>query len=155
MTASDTSSSGAIREGPFWDVMAGRAAPPPAAVTLGFQLVDVDPDAGTITTSFRATDAFPNPFGMIQGGFLAAMLDDTMGPAMFIHAEGRLFTPTIDMHVSFLEPARPGPIVGEGQVIRAGGSIAFLEGRLSDAKGSLLARATASARLVAAEKALA
>ena len=53
------------REGPFWDVMEGRVAPPPAAVLLGWELVAVDPAAG-----------------VIQGGFLAAMLDDTLGPAL-------------------------------------------------------------------------
>ena len=71
-----------------------------------------------------------------------------MGPAMFLHGEGKLFTPTIDMHVTFIAPARPGPIIGEGQVISAGKSIAFLEGRLTDAAGVLLARGTATARLV-------
>jgi len=30
-------------EGPFWDVMEGRVAPPPAAVLLGWELVAVDP----------------------------------------------------------------------------------------------------------------
>jgi hypothetical protein len=37
-----------IRTGPFWDVMEGRVAPPPAAALLGWELVSVDPDAGTI-----------------------------------------------------------------------------------------------------------
>jgi acyl-coenzyme A thioesterase PaaI-like protein len=56
--------------------------------------------------------------------------------------------------VSFLSPARPGKLVGEGRVIQLGKSIAFLEGSLTDAAGTLIARATASARLVEAEKAL-
>lgn len=70
------------RAGPFWDVMAGRAAPPAAAVLLGWELVAVDPDAGTIEVAFRATEQFLNPVGVVQGGFLAAMLDDTLGPAL-------------------------------------------------------------------------
>ncbi len=36
------------RDGPFWDVMTGRVAPPPAAALLGWQLVEIDPDSGTI-----------------------------------------------------------------------------------------------------------
>ena len=87
------------RVGPFWDVMAGRAIPPPAAVTLGFELVDIDPDAGTITTSFEASAAFLNPFGMIQGGFLAAMLDDTLGPALVATLDPDQSAPTTDLHV--------------------------------------------------------
>ncbi len=36
------------RTGPFWDVMEGRKPPPPAAVTLGFKLLEIDPGRGTI-----------------------------------------------------------------------------------------------------------
>jgi len=128
---------------------------PPCAELLGWHILDAAPKDGWIRVGFEGRREFLNPAGFIQGGFLAAMLDDTMGPAMFLHGEGKLFTPTIDMHVSFLAPAKPGPIIGEGQVISAGKSIAFLEGRLTDAAGTLLARATASCRLVPAEKMLA
>jgi acyl-coenzyme A thioesterase PaaI-like protein len=31
------------------------------------------------------------PAGLIQGGILSAMLDDTMGPAVFVKTEGRLY----------------------------------------------------------------
>jgi hypothetical protein len=41
--------------------MEGRVAPPPAAVLLGWQLVSVDPDAGTIEVAFTAHDQFLNP----------------------------------------------------------------------------------------------
>lgn len=128
---------------------------PPCAELLGWHVLDASPRDGWIRVGFEGRREFTNPAGFIQGGFLAAMLDDTMGPAMFIMGEGKLFTPTIDLHVSFIAPARPGPIIGEGQVVQAGKSVAFLEGRLTDAAGALLARATATARLVAAEKMLA
>ena len=127
---------------------------PPCAETLGWEIVDARPADGWIRTRFEASPAFLNPAGFVQGGFLAAMLDDTMGPAMFVYSEGRLFCPTIELHVSFLAPARPGPLYGEGQVVQAGKSIAFLEGKLTDLSGTVIARATASARLVPAGKAL-
>lgn len=129
-------------------------ARPPCAKLLGWHVLDARPADGWIRVGFEARPEFLNPAGVIQGGILAAMLDDTMGPAMFIMAEGRVFTPTIEMHVSFLAPARLGPLVGEGQVIQGGKSIAFLEGKLMDAAGIVVARATASCRLVAAEKML-
>jgi uncharacterized protein (TIGR00369 family) len=128
---------------------------PPCAELLGWELVEARPADGWIRMRFEGRQEFTNPAGFIQGGFLAAMLDDTMGPAMFVYSEGRLFTPTIEMHVSFLAPARPGPLYGEGQVVQAGKSIAFLEGKLMDLSGTVIARATASARLVPSEKALA
>ena len=100
------------REGPFWDVMEGRAAPPPAAILLGWELVAVDPEAGTIEVAFTASEQFLNPAGVIQGGFLAAMLDDTLGPALVATLGPGLFAPTTDLHVQFLRPARPGRLTG-------------------------------------------
>lgn len=128
---------------------------PPCAELLGWELVEARPADGWVRVRFAGRPEFANPAGFIQGGFLAAMLDDTMGPAMFVYSEGRMFTPTIELHVSYLAPARPGPLYGEGQVVQAGKSIAFLEGRLMDLSGTVVARATASARLVPAGKALA
>jgi hypothetical protein len=51
--------------------MEGRADPPPAAQLLGFRLVEINPDEGTIVVAFTATDQFLNPAGTVQGGFLA------------------------------------------------------------------------------------
>ncbi|HTZ64265.1 MAG TPA: PaaI family thioesterase [Solirubrobacteraceae bacterium] len=135
------------RGGPFWDVMEGRAPLPSAAVTLGFRLLDIDPEAGTIEVGFQATDRFLNPAGNVQGGFLAAMLDDTLGPALVATLGPGEWAPTTDLHVQFLAPARPGPIVARGRVVRRGGQIAFLAGELSDADGKLLATAVATANI--------
>jgi uncharacterized protein (TIGR00369 family) len=90
----------------------------------------------------------------VQGGILSAMLDDTMGPAVFAMTEGRLYTATISLTVNFLAPAKPGRIVGEASVTQLGKTIAFIEGRLTAKDGTLLATATTNARLVEAGKAL-
>jgi len=128
--------------------MFARFPTPPCAVTLGWRLLGADPEAGTVRIGFQGGSAFCNPAGFVQGGFLAAMLDDTMGPAVLVTSEGAIFAPTIDLHVSFLAPARPGAFTGEGKVVQLGKTIAFMEGALFDAEGRLVARATASARVV-------
>lgn len=127
--------------------MAGRAAPPPAAVLLGWELVTVDPDAGTIEVSFDATDQLLNPVGVIQGGFLAAMLDDTLGPALVATLGPQQFAPTLDLHVQFFKAARPGRLIGRGRVARKGNEIAFLAGELIDHGGAVVASATATAQI--------
>jgi Integrase core domain len=66
----------------IWDVVAGRTPAPPAAQLLGWKLLEVDPERTTIKVEFQARPEFVNPVGLIQGGFLAAMLDDTLGPAL-------------------------------------------------------------------------
>ena len=68
---------------------------------------------------------------------------------------GEFLSSTIAMTVCFLDSAAPGPLFGEGQVVRYGNSIAFLEGRISNGSGRLLARATANARMVPAKRAVA
>lgn len=138
----------AEREGPFWDVMAGRAPPPPAATTLGFKLLDIDPEQGTIRVQFDAKPEFSNPLGNVQGGFLAAMLDDTLGPALVATLSKDQFAPTIELKVNFIRPAKPGRLIGTGRVVARGGTIAFLAGELATEQGELVATATATARIV-------
>jgi uncharacterized protein (TIGR00369 family) len=121
---------------------------PPCAATLGWKLLGADPEAGTVRIGFEGRREFCNPWGFVQGGFLAAMLDDTMGPAILVQSDGKFFAPTIDLHVSFLEPARPGGFVGEGRVLQLGKTIAFVEGSLFDDNARLVARAAASTRVV-------
>lgn len=135
------------RQGPFWDVMEGRAEPPPAAELLGFELVEVDPDQGTIEVSFTAREQFLNPVGLVQGGFLAAMLDDTLGPALVATLGPGEFAPTTDLHVQFLRPVRPGRLVGRGRIVRRGKDVGFLAGELVNEEGEIVATATATAQI--------
>jgi len=135
------------REGPFWDAVEGRAPLPAAAVTLGWQLVSVSPEEGTIEVAFTATEAFLNPAGVIQGGFLAAMLDDTLGPALVAGLSPGDFAPTTDLHVQFLRPARPGRLLGRGRVVRRGRDVGFLAGELLNEEGAIVATATATVQI--------
>src|SRR4051812_40010839 len=113
------------RTGPFWDAMAGRAPMPPVADLLGWQLEQVDPEAGTIPVRYAARREFTNPLGNVQGGILAAMLDDTMGPALVATLPPDRFAVTLEMKVSYFAPAKVGPIWGRGRVVHGGRTNAF------------------------------
>jgi uncharacterized protein (TIGR00369 family) len=136
------------RVGPFWDAVAGRAPMPPVAGLLGWVLEEVDPAAGTIRVRFDARHEFANPLGNIQGGMLAAMLDDTMGPALVATLPPGGFAPTLEMKVSYLEPAVVGPLWGRGRVVKRGATVSFVEGELADRDGRVIARATATVRMI-------
>ena len=131
-----------------------RLEAPPSARLLGWHLLDARPEQGWIRIGFDGKKTFCNPAGFIQGGILSAMLDDTMGPAVFVMTDGRLYTATITMTVNFLAPAKVGRIVGEASVTQLGRTVAFVEGRLTAEDGAVLATATASARLVETRKAI-
>ena len=125
---------------------------PPSAKLLGWHLIDAKPKEGWIKVGFDGKAEFCNPAGFVQGGLLSAMLDDTMGPAVMVMTEGKVFTTTISLTVNFLAPAKPGPITAEAKVTQLGKTIAFVEGRLTAADGTVLATASVSARLIEAAK---
>ena len=122
---------------------------PAASALLGWTLRSIDPDAATIEIGFTADARFCNPQGFVQGGIIAAMLDDTHGPALFAHVEGKLFPVTIDCNISFIKAARLGEFTGKGRLVSMGKTIAFTEAELFDASGDLVARGTFTSRLVA------
>ena len=136
------------RSGPFWDGVEGRAPVPRAAATLGFQFVTADVENGTIEVAFTATEDFTNPMGNVLGAFLAAMLYDTVGPALLATLEAGQFLSTLDLNVRFLRPARPGRMVGRGRVAQRAGDIAHLEASLIDSNDTTLAVATATAKVI-------
>ncbi|WP_088344014.1 MULTISPECIES: PaaI family thioesterase [Rhodomicrobium] len=121
---------------------------PPSAKLLGWRLISVDPEAGELEVGFEGKPEFLNPAGVVQGGILTAMLDDTMGPLILIMTKGRLFGATIELHTQFLHVVRPGPITVKARITQLGKRIAFVEGQLFNPEGQLAARATASASLI-------
>jgi len=128
----------------FWKMQSGELPPPRAAVTLGLRFTQVDAAAGTVEAEFEGRPEFTNPAGVIQGGFLAAMLDDTMGPALAAQLGGGEFAPTLNLNVSFHRPAQVGKLRGVGRVVRRGRDVCFLAGELYQGD-ELVASATATA----------
>jgi uncharacterized protein (TIGR00369 family) len=137
------------RRGPFWDGVEGRAPLPPAAATLGLEVVKADGDAGMVELAFTATEAFTNPFGEVLGAFLAAMLYDTVGPALLATLDPDQFQSTVQLNVNFLRPVTPGRFTGVGRVLHRSGDLALLEGSLATPDGVLVAPVTATAQVTA------
>ena len=104
----------------FWKIVDGSVPPPPCAKTHGLSFDEIDGERGTIETKFEAVEMFLNPAGNVQGGFLAAMLDDTMGTALSSTLDGGQFAPTVNLNVQFHRPARLGSIKGLGRVVMRG-----------------------------------
>lgn len=127
---------------------------PPCSKLLGWRLIEAKPEEGFIKVGFEGKPEFCNPSGCIQGGLLTAMLDDTMGPAVFLLSGGKLFTPTVSLSVNFLAPGKVGPLIGEAKVMQMGKTIVFVEGRLMDEAGTPIATATSVSRLIENAKAV-
>ena len=80
----------------------------------------------------------------MQGGFLAAMLDDTLGPALAATLARGQFAPTLQLSVTVLRPARIGLLHGTGRVVRRGREVCHLAGELRQ-DGEVVASALATA----------
>jgi len=120
---------------------------PECAKLLGLNILEANPAEGHVRIAFEGRAEFCNAAGGIQGGFLTAMLDDCMGPAVLIGTDAQLFPTTISLNVNFLAPAKPGRLIGEGRVVRMGKTIGFVEASLCDEAGALVATASASVRV--------
>lgn len=80
-------------------------------------------NGGRARRGWVGSPAFCNPGGAIQDGFPAAMLDDTLGPRVFVKSGGTDCCATTDLNVGDLAPARPGPFTGVGRIVRTGRTI--------------------------------
>ena len=128
----------------FWKMVDGQLPPPPCAVTLGIAFAAVDGERGTVEVTFQAKPEFLNPAGNVQGGFLAAMLDDTMGPALVATLDAGEFAPTLNLNVQFHRPAKVGSLKGVGRVTLRGREVCQLSGELLQ-NDKIVASATATA----------
>lgn len=90
--------------------------------------------------------------GVVQGGFITGWIDAAMAHAAISLYGADTAPMTLEVKVSFFAPARPGLVVAEGWVERAGKSSCFAEGSLKDAAGQVLAKASSTLRLVSLAK---
>ena len=128
----------------FWKMVDGELPPPPCAQTLGIAFTEIDGERGTVEVTFEARPEFLNPIGNVQGGFLAAMLDDTMGPALIATLNAGQWAPTVNLNVQFHRPAKVGPLNGSGRVVLRGKEVCQLSAELFQ-NGKIVATATATA----------
>jgi uncharacterized protein (TIGR00369 family) len=117
---------------------------PPTGKLLSSHVELIDQENGTARIRFVARPEFCNPMGNVQGGFIAAMLDDAAAIACIAKAKAALVVPTLEFKVMFFAPAKAGIVYAEGRVLKYGRTIAFLAADLFDEKQKLLASMTAT-----------
>lgn len=99
----------------------------------------------TCVVEFDIHDYMFNPQGTLHGGIIATVLDISMGH-LLTRVVGRGMT--LEMKTQYLRPARAGRVRAEGRFLKKGKSINYLETRLADAGGNLLAVANSTWQLL-------
>jgi uncharacterized protein (TIGR00369 family) len=84
--------------------------------------------------------SFPGAGGrVVHGGLVSAVLDNAMASASYTVTGPGAPHLTADLTVHLMRPARPGPLVATGTVLRRTRGAVFTEGTLTDAAGTVLA----------------
>ncbi len=119
--------------------------PPNCDLTLGLVCVDKS-TPGTTVWKMRADERFLNPAGIVQGGFIAAMLDSAMGASAVTGLRGRSASvANTEMKVSFLRSARSGDsLTCTATVLKPGSVVTFVAARVVDDEGRVMATASST-----------
>jgi uncharacterized protein (TIGR00369 family) len=123
---------------------AGTLPLPPAVKTLGIEPGAAEP--GQVTFHLDVGEYHLNPFGIVHGGVLAAMLDTAMGCAVHSLLPAAVGYVTGEMNVRFLRPAllSGGALVCTGEVVNQGRTTMVATARVVDAQERIIAIAGAT-----------
>lgn len=97
-----------------------------------------------VTIRLPARDRYCNPMGTMQGGYIGAAIDNALGPLSYFAARKPCMT--LDLHVQFIRPVRPGDtLTVDAHVVVRGGATMVLVAEVSNSRQKAVARGTANA----------
>lgn len=85
-----------------------------------------------------------NPFGTVQGGYLAVFIDELLSTAIASVLEDGEWAMTAEFKLNFLRALPPGRIEGDARVLRRSRALAFLEARAVGADGAIAVTASST-----------
>jgi uncharacterized protein (TIGR00369 family) len=126
----------------------GEALTGGVSVRLGMeQLLETSKD-GRAVLQCRATEDICHTGGTaLQGGFITGWIDAAMAYATMAASDYTLSPMSLEIKISFLRAAGPGVYRAEAWIERMGRSTVFLEGRLLNEAGEVVAKGSSTAKL--------
>lgn len=124
--------------------MLAQGDQPPIGRTLDFRLIEAD-EGRAVFVGDPGPETY-NPMGTVHGGYAATLLDSACGIATATRLEAGQSMTTLELKVAYHRAmtADTGPVRAEGVVLSIGRRVAFVEAKLTDAQGQLLASATST-----------
>lgn len=116
--------------------------PPPVFETMRGEFLAFNERSGTLKTRFPILQEFLNPYRAMQGGIVAAAVDNTIGPLSMLVAPPNV-TRRLEMKYSYPVTPELGYITVEAKFLRREGQWLAFSAEVRDQKGDLLARAKA------------
>lgn len=114
--------------------------PPLSLLELKLEYTKVEPGV-LLAAKFPFQKRFTNPVGLMQGGFLAAAMDDIFGPLSYMTAQRPCMT--LSMNVTYLRAfsEKDQEVHLEGRVIQKTKSFIFMRVEVKNPKGDIVATA--------------
>lgn len=104
---------------------------------IGAHVTEDDDGRPIVTLTARQEHA--NRHGTVHGGAVATLIDTAMGAAVFSAFDGQEAPVTVEMKVTYLEPAPLGVLTATAEVRRAGKRITIVETEVAAAGGDVVA----------------
>ena len=132
-------------------MVAGVLPGPPVGQLLGMRLVEVE--EGRAVFELDADSRFWNPMGTVHGGILCDLADGALGVCWASTlGDGETFT-TVELKINFLRPVWQGRLRAVGTVTKRGRQIGMTECEVTDERGRLVAKASATVMTLRGEPA--
>ena len=112
--------------------------PPPVFVSMQGELIDLDLANGSLTIRFPVLESYLNPYGAMQGGMIAAAVDNTLGPLSVAVAPPNV-TRTLEMKYSKPVTQETGCIIVQARLVERNDPRLFFEARVTGPDGEKLA----------------
>lgn len=118
------------------------AFPPPVFVTMRGEFLEIDLEDGILKVRFPILESYLNPYGAMQGGMIAAAVDNTLGPLSVLIAPPNV---TRRLELVYSRAATPdlGHIVVVARLLERRKQWLFLRADAYDPDGRRLAWAKA------------
>lgn len=103
------------------------------------------PEEGKVRAFFEIPDNFNGYPGVVHGGIVAAILDETSGRALMIHGDNDYVFMTARLEVKYRRPVPTNtPLIASGWVVKGGQNRARVAGEITSSDGQRLASCTAT-----------
>ena len=118
------------------------AFPPPVFTAMQGKFLDFDSEQSILSVRFPVLETWLNPYGIMQGGMVAAAVDNTLGPLSMLVAPPNV---TRRLQMKYSQQVTPdlGYITVKARLLEREGRWLAFSAEVRDPEGALLARAQA------------
>jgi uncharacterized protein (TIGR00369 family) len=107
---------------------------------------DYRTEGDEVVVTMPVHDRHLNQLGLVHGGAIATLADNSMGSACFLAVQKPAVT--VEFKLSFMRPCHGGTLIARSRVNKMGEHLVFVECEVADDRGSAIAKALGTYMIV-------